>query len=104
MDINMVLGGQDSVLSASSPDQAVSRLKHPCEEQVNDAVLRTQMKCHLPFLLLKHFGHGSILAVIYYLVSMSSSTPVLYWTSDFYIFTVHGKLTDVLNIYTRMRF
>lgn len=36
MDINMVLGGQDSVLLASSPDQAVSRLKHPCEEQVND--------------------------------------------------------------------
>ncbi|MCI4384346.1 hypothetical protein PGIGA_G00037640 [Pangasianodon gigas] len=33
MDINMVLGGQDSVLLASSPDQAVSRLKHPCEEQ-----------------------------------------------------------------------
>ncbi|XP_026996400.2 glycerol-3-phosphate acyltransferase 1, mitochondrial [Tachysurus fulvidraco] len=33
MEINMVLGGQDSVLLASSPDHTVSRLKHPCEEQ-----------------------------------------------------------------------
>lgn len=39
MDINMVLGGQDSVLLASSPDQAVSRLKHLCEEQVKDTML-----------------------------------------------------------------
>lgn len=42
MDINMVLGGQDSVLLANSPDQAVSRHKHPCEDQVNDNVLRMQ--------------------------------------------------------------
>ncbi|TSK14760.1 Glycerol-3-phosphate acyltransferase 1, mitochondrial [Bagarius yarrelli] len=33
MDVNMALGAQDSLLLASSPDQAVNRLKHPCEEQ-----------------------------------------------------------------------
>lgn len=42
MDINMVLGGQDSVLLANSPDQAVSRLKHPCDEQVNDTAVNTE--------------------------------------------------------------
>lgn len=42
MDINMVLGGQDSVLLASSPDHTVSRLKHPCEEQVNDTSMNSQ--------------------------------------------------------------
>lgn len=41
MDLNMVLGGQDSVLLANSPEQAVSRLKHPCDEQVKDTAENT---------------------------------------------------------------
>lgn len=64
MDISMVLGGQDSMLLASSPDQAVNRLKHPCEEQVNASAMRTQKKGCLPRLTTQRYNYNMLTIIV----------------------------------------